>query len=70
MLARPAGVLVANYPMSIKVLELNQADKDRLEHIIHKHQLPPSKRMMAALVDAFKVGHNDAKPNDSTNRRF
>lgn len=53
---------MANYPMSVTVLELSQADKDRLQRIIHEHKLPPSNRMLSALVAAFKVGYTDAKP--------
>lgn len=53
---------MANYPMSKKVLELSQSDKDRLQQIIQAYELPPSNRMMAALTDAFKLGHTDAAP--------
>lgn len=60
-----AGVLVANYPLSIKILELDQADKDRLQRVIQDFDLPPSNRMLSALAAAFKIGYSNAKPMEA-----
>lgn len=48
---------MANYPMSKKVLELTQADKDQLEQVLTYHELPLSNRMRSAMMAAFKIGY-------------
>lgn len=60
---------MANYPMSIKVLELDQADKDRLQRIIHDFDLPPSNRVMSALAAAFKIGYSNANATEARRQK-
>ena len=48
---------MANYPMSQKVLVLDQVDRDQLEQIIEAYQMPPSTRIREALIAAFKIGY-------------